>query len=84
MLLRQYIKMIAQNCILPVYYSFFRYGKIKRNMVIFADAHHNQRPVSMELLYRHLQKNRLKMENLRLRSYIWITRVLDLLKYCST
>lgn len=58
MILRQYVKMFAQNCVLPLYYRIWRHCRIQKNLVIFADAHHTARPVSMELLYQYLRDNK--------------------------
>lgn len=52
--IKQYIKMFAQNCILPVCYNLYRRKPVIPGLVIFADAHHNSRPQNMQLLYEKL------------------------------
>ena len=47
---KQVIKMAAQNVLLPLWYGLFRLKKIDPRLVIFADAHHDDVPESMELL----------------------------------
>lgn len=54
--LKQYVKMFAQNCVLPVSYVFHCRRPVQRELVIFADAHHDRRPESMELLYQELKR----------------------------
>ncbi len=54
-MLKQYIKMFAQNCVLPVCYRLNCRGPVRPELVIFADAHHNSRPENMRLLYEALQ-----------------------------
>ena len=44
--------MAAQNVVLPRLYAMYRHRPVRKNEIIFADAHHNSRPESMELLYR--------------------------------
>lgn len=52
--LKQYIKMAAQNGILPIWYKICCRKPIIPGLVLFADAHHDQRPGNMELLYQAL------------------------------
>ncbi len=52
--LRQYLKMGAQNLFLPLVYRCCRKNKIEKNKVIFADAHHRELPFSMKALYEAL------------------------------
>lgn len=51
--LKQFAKMMAQSLILPLCYRFFCIGKKsgKRNLVVFADAHHTELPFSMIVMY---------------------------------
>ena len=54
--IKQLIKQAVQGAVLPVCYSIFRFQKTDPDLVVFADAHHDSRPVSMDLLYRRLKK----------------------------
>lgn len=54
--LKQYIKMFAQNCVLPVWYQICRYKRVIPGLIIFADAHHDQRPENVKFLYRRLSE----------------------------
>lgn len=54
---KQAAKMLSQNVYLPAVYDAHRLFKVERNLVIFADAHHDGRPEAMELLYRRLRKD---------------------------
>ena len=49
--LKQYIKMLLQNVLLPVLYSVYRHRPVRRGSVIFADAHHETMPFSMRRVY---------------------------------
>lgn len=49
-LLKQCLKMTVQNIILPLVYFIFKSRKIKRGLVIFADAHNDECPVSMRCI----------------------------------
>ena len=55
--IRQVIKQAVQSIVLPVCYVTGRFRKIDPMLVVFADAHHNTRPASMEVLYRKLKKD---------------------------
>lgn len=55
LLLKQYIKMFSQKCLLPLCYRFACRKPVDPGLVVFADAHHEQRPENMELLYQYLQ-----------------------------
>ena len=55
--LKQIIKQAVQNMVLPVCYALFRHQKTDPRLVVFADAHHDCRPASMELLYRKLKRD---------------------------
>lgn len=48
---KQYVKMFMQNIVLPVFYQIGKARKVSPNLVIFADAHHDEVPYSMEDLY---------------------------------
>lgn len=51
--LKQYAKMALQHLLLPSAYAFHRLmcRKIEPDLVVFADAHHNELPFSMQPLY---------------------------------
>lgn len=55
--LKQYVKMFAQNCVLPIQYALGCRKPVRPNLVVFADAHHDGRPESMELLYEALKNH---------------------------
>ena len=48
---KQYIKMLLQNVLLPVLYQLYRRRPVRRGSVIFADAHHETMPFSMRRVY---------------------------------
>lgn len=54
LLLKQYIKMFSQKCLLPLCYRFACRKPVDPGLIVFADAHHDQRPENMELLYQYL------------------------------
>ena len=54
--LRQYIKMTAQNLVLPAVYALYARGPVKKGLIVFADAHHEERPENMKDLYAALKK----------------------------
>ena len=54
--IKQIIKMMFQNGILPICYWFHSRGKINEKLVIFADAHHDDIPYSMEEMYIQVKK----------------------------
>ncbi len=54
--IKQIIKMIFQNGILPICYWFHSRGKINEKLVVFADAHHDSIPYSMEDIYEQVKK----------------------------
>ena len=54
--LRQLVKQAVQNLVLPVCYHVSRAGAVDPKLVVFADAHHSERPAAMELLYRKLKR----------------------------
>ncbi len=51
--LRLTMKMLLQKVILPLVYGFWRlvYGRREKDLIVFADAHHDQLPPSMVVLY---------------------------------
>ena len=52
--------MFSQNVYLPAVYYLHRCCRVERNLVVFADAHHDGRPEAMELLYRRLKQSRVQ------------------------
>ncbi len=56
--LRQLLKMIVQNIILPIAYRICCMKKIKSGMVIMADGHSMERPERMNLIYQQLKERR--------------------------
>ena len=54
--LRQYLKMTAQNAVLPFWYRLFAHGRVPEGTVLFADAHHDIRPQNMDLLWHTMNK----------------------------
>ncbi|MBR1864979.1 MAG: CDP-glycerol glycerophosphotransferase family protein [Lachnospiraceae bacterium] len=52
--LRQYLKMIVQNGILPVAYRLFCIQRVQGQLVVLADGHRQSRPPSMQELYEGL------------------------------
>ncbi len=62
--LRQCLKMLLQNGILPLIYGFWRLVYCRREMelIIFADAHHDALPPSMVLLYDRLVQKGCRVE----------------------
>ncbi len=54
--IKQIIKMSFQNVILPICYWFHSRGKINEKLVVFADAHHDTIPYSMEEIYEQVKK----------------------------
>ena len=55
--LKQYAKMAAQQLFLPVCYRIFCLRPVRKGTVVFADAHHDSRPVSMDTLYYALKRS---------------------------
>lgn len=54
--IKQLTKMTVQHIYLPFVYSIFRYQKPKKGLIIFADAHHNSLPFSMEKMHDEVSK----------------------------
>lgn len=53
---RQYVKMAIQNLLLPFVYNIRKPRQIEKGLVVFADAHHDRVPPSMEPLVRELKR----------------------------
>ena len=54
--LKQYLKMLLQNVLLPVVYATFRHRPVRKGSVIFAYAHHEKIPFSMRRMYEELSR----------------------------
>ena len=55
--IRQLFKMAAQNIYLPFCYRLFCLRPIKKGQIVFADAHHDQIPFSMQEIHAKLIEN---------------------------
>lgn len=58
--IRQYIKMLLQNVMLPIIYALFCHMPVRKGSVIFADAHHKEVPFSMRYMYETMRKEEQK------------------------
>lgn len=56
--IRQYIKMAAQNLVLPAVYAVCTLRPVKKGLVVFADAHHDSRPDNMKELCEALTRTK--------------------------
>ena len=56
MITRQLIKMAVQNVLLPLVYQLKKPGQIEKGLVVFADAHHDHVPPSMQPLVREVRR----------------------------
>lgn len=53
--IRNMLKMVVQNCILPVAYAVAkRKYRGEKTLYVFADAHHTELPYSLEAMYRYV------------------------------
>ena len=55
--IRQLLKQAVQNFVLPFCYGLNSWRKIRPELVVFADAHHDSRPAAMELLVRAVRED---------------------------
>ncbi|MCC8065702.1 MAG: CDP-glycerol glycerophosphotransferase family protein [Clostridiales bacterium] len=53
--IKQWIKMLLQNILLPLLYNFYRRRPVEKGLVLFADAHHTELPFSMRRMYEILR-----------------------------
>lgn len=62
--IKQYLKMLLQNVLLPAVYFCFRRGPLRKGTVLFADGHHTEMPFSMRRMYEAVEteKNRYHTE----------------------
>ena len=56
-LIKQGIKMCLQGAILPIVYQLCKSKKIDPDLVLFADAHHDELPDAMEEMYHQVVKS---------------------------
>lgn len=52
--IRQYIKMLLQNVLLPVLYRWWARRPVQKGKILMADAHHTEMPFSMRRMYETL------------------------------
>ncbi|MCD7735671.1 MAG: CDP-glycerol glycerophosphotransferase family protein [Lachnospiraceae bacterium] len=55
--IKQWIKMLLQNIVLPLVYFFYSRRPVEPGLVIFADAHHEEIPFSMRRMYDEVRQN---------------------------
>ena len=48
--LKQQAKMFSQNVYLPAVYDLHRCCRVERNLIVFADAHHDGRPEGIDVV----------------------------------
>lgn len=54
--IRQYMKMLLQNMLLPFIYGVYRHRPVQRGRILMADAHHAELPFSMRRMYEALKE----------------------------
>lgn len=59
---KQYLKMAVQNFFLPLIYRLSGNGRVDKNRILFADAHHSELPFSMRCLYEETVKAGMQAE----------------------
>lgn len=64
---KQFAKMAMEHLLFPLVYFFYCFQKPQKGLILFADAHHDQRPFSMRRMY-HTIKG-LKNEKLEVKEY---------------
>ena len=65
--LRQYVKMAAQNIVLPIFYTVCSIRPLDRKLIIFADAHHHSCPDNLKPVLRALRKQQESGADIRIR-----------------
>ena len=50
-IVKQYMKMLMQGFFLPVIYQLYRHIPVQSHRVVFADAHHENLPFSMQAMH---------------------------------
>lgn len=58
--LKQIFKMAVQHIYLPIIYFFCCFKKVRKGLVVFADAHHDSIPFSMEYMKKTLEEYKLQ------------------------
>ena len=53
--IRQWIKMLLQNVLLPVVYGWYRRKPVQPGRILMADAHHDEMPFSMRRVWEELK-----------------------------
>lgn len=53
--IKQYLKMLLQNVLLPAVYFCFRHRPVRKGSVLFADGHHREMPFSMKRMYQAVE-----------------------------
>ena len=59
--IREYIKSVMQRLLLPAVYRISKKKNVNKNLVILADAHHDELPYSMQQLAKALKKQSLPL-----------------------
>lgn len=54
--IKQYMKMLLQNVLLPLVYFCFCHAPVRKGTVIFADGHHDEIPFSMRRMYEEVMR----------------------------
>ena len=52
--IKQYLKMFLQNLFLPLVYRWYAGKPVRQGLILFADAHHEEMPLSMRRVYETL------------------------------
>lgn len=84
--IKQYIKMFVQFIILPLVYNIYSKRPVKENLIIFADAHNDKLPYSMEEIYKHLSFSDYQLEEFFIdyqkNSYLKV--IIEMIKFMKT
>ena len=56
-IVKQYMKMLMQGFFLPVIYQLYRHIPVQSHRVVFADAHHENLPFSMQAMHQTMKEN---------------------------
>lgn len=67
--MKQYVKMLFQQVLLPFVYHIAKRKKVKRGLVLLADSHHEEMPESMVFFSQELEKRGYKAREFFFRSY---------------
>ena len=55
-IVKQYMKMLMQGFFLPVIYQLYRHIPVQSHRVVFADAHHENLPFSMQAMHQTMKE----------------------------